>query len=199
MRRTVRFALAVFAVVAIALTGTFVYLSATSAAPSLGEVLRGGGGGAGITAADGVLPDGTTAFDDEYAGVANVRPDVLAALRAASVAASRGGVELFVNSGWRSRAYQAELLSEAVAEYGSAQEAARWVATPDTSPHVAGEAVDIGHDKADGWLSAHGAQFGLCQIYRNEPWHFELRPAAVSHGCPRMYSDPTQDPRMHER
>ena len=42
----------------------------------------------------------------------------------------------------------------------------------------------------------HGAGYGLCQIYDNEPWHFELRPDAVDHGCPDRYADPTQDPRM---
>jgi hypothetical protein len=36
----------------------------------------------------------------------------------------------------------------------------------------------------------------LCQIYRNEPWHYELRPVAIEHGCPAMYADPTHDPRM---
>jgi hypothetical protein len=70
------------------------------------------------------------------------------------------------------------------------------VATPATSPHVSGDAVDIGPTSAAAWLSKHGAEFGLCQIYRNEPWHYELRPSAVDHGCPRMYADPTRDPRM---
>ena len=57
-------------------------------------------------------------------------------------------------------------------------------ATPATSLHVSGDAVDIGHADADAWLSQHGAAYGLCQIYRNEPWHFELRPEAVAQGCP---------------
>ena len=47
------------------------------------------------------------------------------------------------------------------------------------------------------WLSEHGAAYGLCQIYRNEPWHFELRPRAIESGCPPMYPDPTHDPRMN--
>ena len=46
------------------------------------------------------------------------------------------------------------------------------------------------------WLIRNGAQFGLCQIYANEPWHYELRPLATAGGCPPTYSDPTQDPRM---
>ena len=36
----------------------------------------------------------------------------------------------------------------------------------------------------------------LCQIYSNEPWHYELRPEAIDYGCPTMYADPTHDPRM---
>ncbi len=70
------------------------------------------------------------------------------------------------------------------------------MATPDTSAHVSGDAVDIGPAEAKAWLSEHGARYGLCQIYRNEPWHYELRPEAVDSGCPPMYDDPTHDPRM---
>jgi hypothetical protein len=61
---------------------------------------------------------------------------------------------------------------------------------------VSGDAVDIGPSGAAAWLAAHGAAYGLCQIYGNEPWHYELRPEAVADGCPPMYADPTQDPRM---
>jgi hypothetical protein len=61
---------------------------------------------------------------------------------------------------------------------------------------VSGDAVDIGPLDATAWLSEHGAKYGLCQIYRNEPWHYELRPEAIGHGCPPMYADPTRDPRM---
>jgi hypothetical protein len=49
---------------------------------------------------------------------------------------------------------------------------------------------------AAAWLSRHGAKYGLCQIYSNEPWHYELRFEAVDHRCPRRYADPTRDPRM---
>jgi hypothetical protein len=35
------------------------------------------------------------------------------------------------------------------------------------------------------WMSAHGAAFGLCQVYANEPWHFELTADPVG-GCPPM-------------
>jgi zinc D-Ala-D-Ala carboxypeptidase len=144
--------------------------------------------------ADGAVPDGVTVFDDAIPGVAKLDPALLGALRHAATDAKDDGVGFVVDSGWRSPAYQERLLQEAISEYGSAQEAARWVAGPDTSAHVSGDAIDLGRDAA-AWLSEHGAAYGLCQIYGNESWHYELRPEAVDHGCPPTYADPTQDPR----
>jgi D-alanyl-D-alanine carboxypeptidase len=197
-------------------------LSSTTAAPPI-DVLRTGSGGSPSTTAvppigvlrgehlglrgehrgalgeaDGAVPDGTTVFDDEIPGIANLDPDLLGALRQAATDAADDGVEFIVDSGWRSPEYQSELLREAVSEYGSLAEAARWVATPTTSAHVSGEAVDIGPFDATAWLSEHGSRYGLCQIYGNEPWHYELRPGAINHGCPRMYADPSHDPRMRQ-
>ncbi|UJW28497.1 M15 family metallopeptidase [Saccharothrix sp. AJ9571] len=144
---------------------------------------------------DGAVPEPVPVFDDETPAVANLDPALLGALRAAAADAAADGVRIFVNGGWRSPEYQEQLLRQAVSKYGSAEEAARWVATPGTSAHVSGDAVDIGRAEARAWLSEHGARYGLCQIYRNEPWHYELRPEAVDHGCPPMYADPSQDPR----
>ena len=171
--------------------------SSSSTAESPIDVFRGEHRGA-HGEADSAVPDGTTVFDDEVPGVANLDPDLLAALRQAAADAADDGVELYVESGWRSPEYQEQLLREAVSEYGSEAEAARWVATAETSAHVSGDAVDIGPSDATAWLSEHGAEYGLCQIYRNEPWHYELRPQAIDHGCPRMYADPTHDPRMQQ-
>ena len=147
--------------------------------------------------AGGAVPDRTTVFAGEIPGVAKLDPDLLGALRRAATGAAGDGVELYVDSGWRSPAYQERLLREAVAKYGSEAEAARWVATPNTSAHVSGEAVDIGAPGA-AWLSEHGAAYGLCRTYGNEPWHYELRPAAMAQGCPPMYADPVHDPRMQQ-
>ena len=146
--------------------------------------------------ADGVVPDGTTVFDDEVPGVGNLDPALLRALRRAATDAADDRVEFVVNSGWRSPEYQEQILRAAVLKYGSEKKAARWVGTPTTSAHVLGDAVDIGPSAATVWLSRHGARYGLCQIYRNEPWHYELRPEATGRGCPPMYADPTHDPRM---
>jgi zinc D-Ala-D-Ala carboxypeptidase len=160
--------------------------------------LRSGQHGA-LGGADGAVPDGTTVFDDEIPGVAKLDPALLGALRQAATDAAADGVELVVDSGWRSPAYQEQLLREAVLKYGSEAEAARWVATPTTSAHVSGDAVDIGPANAAAWLSEHGASYGLCRIYANEPWHFELRPEAIDNGCPAVYADPTHDPRMQTK
>src|SRR5688572_24583291 len=113
---------------------------ASSSAPAFGGELPRGHRGA-ATEDDGALPDGVTVFREEYPGVANLDPDLLQALREAATDAADGGVELFVNSGWRSAAYQDQLLREAVFEYGSEEQAARWVGTAETSAHVSGDAV----------------------------------------------------------
>ena len=128
--------------------------------------------------------------------MAKLDPDLRDALRRAATDAAGSGVDLYVDSGWRSPEYQQRLLREAISKYGTEEQAARWVATAETSAHVSGDAVDIGPSAAAAWLSEHGAEYGLCQIYGNEPWHYELRPEASDHGCPPVYADPTHDPRM---
>ncbi|KAA0961782.1 M15 family metallopeptidase [Microbacterium sp. ANT_H45B] len=163
-------------------------LDSASAAPQLSAD--------SLTDADGVIreEDAVSVFD-EVPAVTNLDPALLAAVRTAASAAELDGVRMQVNSGWRSAAYQQVLRQDAVVEYGSEEEAARWVAPPENSEHVSGDAVDLGPLPAQDWLARRGAEFGLCQIYANERWHFELRPAAVANGCPLMYDDPTADPR----
>ena len=146
--------------------------------------------------ADGAVPEGTTVFDDGVPGVANLDPGLLGALRRVASDAAAAGITFVVDSGWRSPAYQQQLLDDAISKYGSEEQAARWVAGPKTSAHVSGDAVDVGPSDATAWLSEHGAAYGLCRTYGNEPWHFELRPEATDKGCPPTYPDPTHDPRM---
>ncbi|MET0735525.1 MAG: M15 family metallopeptidase [Microbacterium sp.] len=148
------------------------------------------------TQAEGSLPAGVTVFDDQHSGIADLDPELLDALRRATTDAARAGIELIVSSGRRSPEYQDRLFDDAVARYGSEQEAARWVAPADASAHVSGDAVDIGGLDAIAWLSSSGAGYGLCQVYSNESWHYEFRPGAIDGGCPAAYADPSQDPRM---
>ncbi|GAB2448090.1 hypothetical protein GCM10027062_32090 [Nocardioides hungaricus] len=120
--------------------------------------------------------------------VARLDPDLRGAVRAAGRAARDDGVRLKITSGWRSREHQQRLFTAAVATYGSEEEARRYVSTPDVSAHVTGDAVDIGPTDADDWLIRHGADYGLCQVFANEIWHFEL--ATTPGGtCPAMLPD----------
>jgi len=211
-RRTRTFVLVSLAILGVAIAGFVVQRSLSASAPSTSaaEVGQATGTQSALDEADGVIPDGVvdeadgfipdgvavSVFDDEIPAVGRLDPNLLDALRRTATDAEADGVGLRVNSGWRSPEYQWQLLQDAVVEYGSQEEAARWVATAETSAHVSGDAVDIGGFYGAAWLSEYGAAYGLCQVYRNEPWHYELRPDAVDDGCPRMYADPTEDPRM---
>ncbi|MCK2239501.1 MULTISPECIES: M15 family metallopeptidase [unclassified Crossiella] len=150
----------------------------------------------GLTMADGSVPDGVTVFANDVPAVTKLNPALLDAVRKAAKDAEEKGIQFVVNSGWRSPEHQERLLRDAISKYGSKKEAARWVATAETSLHVSGDAVDLGPAKATTWLAKHGAEYGLCQIYGNEPWHYELRPKAIRNGCPPQYPDPTKDPRL---
>lgn len=147
--------------------------------------------------ADGVIRDGDqpTVFEEDRAAIGNLDSELRAALQRAAADAEQDGVTIRVNSGWRSALLQERMLQDAIAEYGSEEEARRWVATPETSEHVTGDAVDLGPLPALDWLMQRGWRYGLCQIYANESWHYELRPEAVDDGCPELLADPTADPR----
>lgn len=60
------------------------------------------------------------------------------------------------------------------------------VATPSTSEHVTGDAVDVGPTEAAYWMDRYSERFGLCRTYANEVWHYELR---AGRACPEMVSD----------
>jgi zinc D-Ala-D-Ala carboxypeptidase len=124
----------------------------------------------------GWIADGQTLspFDTSNPALAQLDPALLDAVQEAANAAKQQGVDLRINSGWRSAGFQQRLFDDAVRQYGSVQIASQFVASPEVSKHVVGQAVDVAPVDADRWLIANGAQFGLCQIYANELWHFEL-------------------------
>jgi hypothetical protein len=133
-------------------------------------------GAAATDTVGGWLPDGQTLspFDTSNVIVGNLDPALLAAVQEATRRAAADKVDIRINSGWRSKGFQERLFDVGVQTYGSIDAAKQFVASPEMSKHVTGEAVDIAPVEADKWLIANGAQFGLCQIYANEIWHFEL-------------------------
>lgn len=141
---------------------------------------------------DGFVDDGApiSPFDDDLPAIARLRPALHTAMQAAAIDALADDVSFVVTSGWRSERYQRALFDDAVRTQGSEEAASRLVATVTASKHVSGDAVDIGHTDADNWLTQHGTDYGLCQIYANEIWHFEL--ATTPGGdCPELLPDAT--------
>ncbi|MDI9914700.1 M15 family metallopeptidase [Rhodococcus sp. IEGM 1379] len=142
--------------------------------------------------AGGEIEDGISPSDTHLPALARLDTALLAALHSAVADAQKSGVAMHVTSGWRSAAFQQRLWDNAVVKYGSASEAAQWVHPPNLSKHVSGQAVDIGPTNADDWLIQHGSDYGLCQTYANEMWHFEL--ATTPGGeCPPQLSNPSDE------
>ncbi|ORA58873.1 M15 family metallopeptidase [Mycobacteroides franklinii] len=133
----------------------------------------------------GALSAPVSPFDTSSLAVIRLDPPLLRAVQDAATSAAADGVTLLITSGWRSRAFQQQLLDDAVQTYGSLAVARQWVATPDESHHVQGKAVDIGPAAAYGWMLAHSTQFGLCQVFANEKWHYELTADAEGQ-CPPL-------------
>lgn len=137
--------------------------------------------------AGGWIPDGAplSPFDVADPAVGRLDPGLLETIQQAANSAAAEGITLGLTSGWRSPEYQQQLFDDAVVRYGSAEIASQYVAPVGVSKHVIGEAVDVGPASADDWLLRNGQRFGLCQIYANEIWHFEL---ATDYGgiCPPL-------------
>ena len=140
-----------------------------------------------VVPGDGSLADDQllTPFDVQNPAVGRLDPYLLAAIQNAANAASAEGIAMTITSGWRSPEFQQHLLDDAVQTYGSFDAARQYVQTPAMSRHVIGQAVDVGGVGADQWLIANGSRYGLCQIYANELWHFELATDAAGI-CPPL-------------
>jgi len=147
-------------------------------------------GGVHRVAPAGLVGGGPSLLDLNDPQIANLDPRLRDALEHAARDARVAGVPLKVTSGWRSWAHQQRLLDDAIAKYGSLQQALRYVSPPDRSKHVTGDAVDIGPDSADRWLEQHGSAYGLCRVFANERWHFELL-AEPGGSCPALLPDAT--------
>ena len=139
--------------------------------------------------------------DWEVGGTATVRGGeqvsrrILPALQAMFNAARDAGVNPEVNSGYRTKSKQEQLLKNKLQEFlnkGESQEDAKahaleWVAMPEYSEHVAGLGVDIragtgSKETVYQWLADNSWKFGFVLRYpedkvsitgiNNEPWHY---------------------------
>jgi zinc D-Ala-D-Ala carboxypeptidase len=166
----------------------------TVGSAATGPAADGGAGLAvGAAATDtfgGYLPDGhmLTAFDVANPIVGRLQPELLTAIQAATRAAAAEGVDMKITSGWRSPGFQERLFADGVRTYGSADAASQFVASPEASHHVSGHAVDVGPQEASEWLVRNSLRFGLCQVYANEIWHYELLPEG-RRSCPPLLAN----------
>jgi hypothetical protein len=93
-----------------------------------------------------------------------MRPDVADAFDRMAAAAARDGVQLIVNSAYRSDAEQARLYAQ--------NPDPRMVAPPGTSLHRCATELDLGPPSAYAWLDANAPRFGFVQRYSWEDWHW---------------------------
>jgi hypothetical protein len=123
-----------------------------------------------------------------------INPFVLARFLSAQAAAKELGIEMSIDSGFRSLETQNYLYQRAIKKHKSAEQAIKWVLPENLSRHPWGLALDVNlnHDKSGAsWLEANGATFGLCRVYENEWWHFE--PLTAPGGiCPPLLPDASQ-------
>lgn len=166
----------VFAVLAFALSGCHSEVPVTLHLGDVGDPEPLTIGTAATDTFGGWLPDGVTLspFDVSNPVIAQLDPLLLTAVQDAARSAEADGVNMRITSGWRTKGFQQRLFDMGVVQYGSVDAARQFVASPEVSKHVVGEAVDIAPVDADKWLIRNGPRFGLCQIFANEIWHFEL-------------------------
>ena len=114
---------------------------------------------------------------ESAAGTDGLDPLLAAAYTLAESEAHSQGVQLWINSGFRTWAEQDQLWRDAIVTYGSPEQARHWVLPPAESTHVSGHAIDVGPQSGAAWLEANGTRWGLCRMYANEWWHFEVATA----------------------
>ncbi|MDK0520116.1 M15 family metallopeptidase [Streptomyces sp. ML-6] len=129
-----------------------------------------------------------TPFDTHHPAISRLDKRLLKAVQEAARDARDDNIEFQVTSGWRSMEHQQRLLDEGIEKYGSVEKARQFVKPPEKSTHVSGKAVDIGPTDADDWLIRNGSDYGLCQVYSNEMWHFELL-TTPGGTCPQPLTD----------
>jgi D-alanyl-D-alanine carboxypeptidase len=105
-----------------------------------------------------------------------------------AAAAALEGIELLVDSGYRSAAYQRQIYKRKMEQGDDFYDIARGVAPPGYSEHMLGTILDLVPSKwtfsgtsADIWLRENGGEFAFIQSYPQksdrgftwEPWHWK--------------------------
>ena len=123
-------------------------------------------------------------YEKRVSDVENLAGPMKDRLAAFIAAAEDAGHDIRVVSGHRDAQRQAVLWQKALAKYGSAEIARRYVAPPGGSTHQSGEAVDLQYqDRGAGlggkrtaaveWAHKNAAKFGLHFPLGHEDWHIE--------------------------
>lgn len=142
-------------------------------------VINGGVGlpGAVAGAVNDNLPAGAGGIGSDYAaskikGLNSAFEQKLSNLIAGG---KEAGVDINVNSGYRSVARQKQLWEAALEKYGSPELARKWVAPPGRSMHNFGQAADLGYSStaARDWAHENAGRYGLNFPLKNENWHVE--------------------------
>ncbi len=140
------------------------------------------------------IPLGQTEIVEGSVRPNQIHPQVFARFLSAQAAAKEEGIEMVIDSGYRTTQTQEYLFNRAIKEHKTVEEAIKWVLPADLSRHPWGLALDVNlhHEKSGAsWLEANGATFGLCRVYVNEWWHFEplIAPGGI---CPPLKPDASQ-------
>jgi hypothetical protein len=122
---------------------------------------------------------GAAARPDSFSGMQDPFQQALARMLQEAPAE----VKIGITSGYRSPEVQRRLWEEALAKYGSEQEARKWVAPPGRSQHNHGNAADLKFmsPAAQEWVHANAERYGLAFPLSNEAWHVELAGARDGH------------------
>lgn len=128
-----------------------------------------------------------------------LQKDAAAYFLAMKESAKASGLDLFVNSAWRSHEKQTALYKQYqldLTAYLKKQRPTKpsIVARPGFSNHESGVAVDINRAPGDNlatpepdsptdkWLNANAAQFGFKRTVPSEAWHWEFDPKLLNNG-----------------
>lgn len=146
---------------------------------------------------DNYIPDNYEVELTELSNGEKVDSRIYSELQEMFNAARAEGLHLYVAAGYRTQQKQQQLLSEKIEEYKkegyskfeAKKLAEQWVATPGTSEHQLGIAIDINadttkssSDEVYNWLAENGYKHGFVKRYPsdkkeitgviNEPWHY---------------------------